>query len=307
MASTKMIDIRRGMVLNMNGTLFYCLDRDLNTYSYKDGDDFVFVDKESFEPVTLSGDMVGDMMKYLRENDDVKITFYNGNALSMELPQTVTLKVTETEPGIKGATAAAQTKPATLETGITVALANRPEIRVAELEEQLASAGLRLVRAQSKPDITAYTRYSQGRSVVELPAGAFPQRDRMLTFGVSIGIPVFNKNQGARAEAEIAIRQAQERRAFAEQVIRSEIVAAFQRIEATNRALSTLETGVLPRSRVNVETIQKVYEIGELKITDLIAEQRRLLDANRDLTETLTERYRANADLFNALGITLEN
>lgn len=198
--------------------------------------------------------------------------------------------------------------PTTIETGITVALANRPEIRVAELEEQLASAGLRLVRAQSKPDITAYTRYTrytQGRSVVELPTGAFPQRDRGLTFGMAIGIPIFNKNQGAKAEAEIAIRQAQERRAFAEQVIRSEIVAAFQRIEAANRALSTLETGVLPRSRVNVETIQKVYEIGELKITDLIAEQRRLLDANRDVTETLTERYRANADLFIALGITL--
>jgi elongation factor P len=160
MASTKMIDIRRGMVLNMNGTLFYCLDRDLNTpgnwrailylklknmttgsitdervhpddkvdvvfldtkdysYSYKDGDDYVFVDKESFEPVTLSGDMVGAMMPFLRENDDVKITFYDGKALSMELPQTVTLKVVETEPGIKGATAAAQTKPATLETGL---------------------------------------------------------------------------------------------------------------------------------------------------------------------------------------------
>jgi elongation factor P len=89
-------------------------------YSYKDGDDFVFVDAETFEPVSLNGDMVGDMMKYLRENDTCKITFYDGKALSMELPQTVTLKVIETEPGIKGATAAAQTKPATLETGLTV-------------------------------------------------------------------------------------------------------------------------------------------------------------------------------------------
>lgn len=197
--------------------------------------------------------------------------------------------------------------PTTIETGISVALRTRPEIRVAELEEQLASAGLRLVSAQSKPDITAYTRYTQGRSVVELPTGAFPQRDRGLTFGVAIGLPIFNKNQGARAEAEIGIRQAQERRAFAERVIRNEVIAAFQRIEAANRALSTLESAVLPRSRQNVETIQKVYEIGELKITDLIAEQRRLLDANRDVTETLTERYRASADLFIALGITLEN
>ena len=162
MASIKMIDVRRGMVLNYNNGLYYCLDRDLNTpgnwrailylklknmttgsitdervhpddkvdvvyletkdyqYSYKDGDDYVFMDTETFDQVTLGGDMVGDMMKYLRENDPVKITFYDGKALSMELPQTVTLKVVETEPGIKGATAAAQTKPATLETGLIV-------------------------------------------------------------------------------------------------------------------------------------------------------------------------------------------
>ena len=162
MASTKMIDIRRGMVLNMNGQLMYCLDRDLNTpgnwrailylklknlttgsitdervhpddkvdvvyldtrdftYSYKDGNDYVFMDAETFEQVTLGDDMVGDKIKYLRENDSCKITFYDGKALSMELPQTVTLKVVETEPGIKGATAAAQTKPAKLETGLVV-------------------------------------------------------------------------------------------------------------------------------------------------------------------------------------------
>lgn len=197
--------------------------------------------------------------------------------------------------------------PTTIETSITVGLTNRPEIRLAELDEQLASAGLRLIRAQSRPDVTAYTRFKQARSGFDDPRGEFFQRDRSLTFGVAIGLPIFNKNQGAKAEAEIAIRQAQERRSFAEQVIRNEVITAFQRIEAARRALTILETAVLPRSRQNIETIRRVYEIGELKITDLIAEQRKLLDANRDLTETLTERYRAQADLFIALGITLEN
>lgn len=196
--------------------------------------------------------------------------------------------------------------PPSIDTGIDVALRTRPEIRVAELEEQLASAGLRLIRSQGKPDFTAYSRYSQGRSIVDLPTGSFPQSDRSLTFGVAISLPVFNRNQGAKAEAEISIRQGQERRAFAEIVIRNEVTAAFRRVEAASRALTTLETSVLPRSRQNVETIQRVYEIGELKITDLIAEQRRLLDANRDLTETLTERYRAQADLLIALGQTFE-
>lgn len=197
--------------------------------------------------------------------------------------------------------------PTTIETGISVALRSRPEVRVAQLEEELASAGLRLLRSQSKPDVTAYTRYAQGRSGYDDPRGEFFQRDRSLTFGVAIGVPIFNRNQGSKAEAEIAIRQAQQRRIFAEQVIKSEVTTAFQRVDAANRSLSRLETAVLPRSQQNVETVRQVYQIGELKVTDLIAEQRRLLDANRDLTETLTERYRAQADLFIALGITLEN
>lgn len=197
--------------------------------------------------------------------------------------------------------------PSTIETSITVGLKNRPEIRLAELDEQLATAGLRLIRSQSKPDLDAFTRYTQGRAGFDDPRGEFFQRDRSLTFGVAIGLPIFNKNQGAKAEAEIAIRQAQERRAFAEQVVKNEIIIAFQRIEAAKRALAILETAVLPRSRENITTIRRVYEIGELKITDLIAEQRKLLEANRDLTETLTERYSAQADLFIALGLLLDN
>ncbi|MFN0140863.1 MAG: TolC family protein [Pyrinomonadaceae bacterium] len=197
--------------------------------------------------------------------------------------------------------------PTTIETGFQVALKNRPEIRLAELEENLATAGLRLVRSQSRPDVTAYSRYTQGRAGYDDPRGAYFQRDRSLTFGVAIGLPIFNRNQGAKAEAEIAIRQAQERKVFAQQVIKSEVASAFQRIAAAKRSLSTLETAVLPRSRENIEKIRQVYQIGELKVTDLIAEQRRLLDANRDLTEVLTEHYRSQADLFIALGIMLEN
>ena len=192
--------------------------------------------------------------------------------------------------------------PTTAEAAVEIGIRTRPDVLLASLEEQVATAGLRLVRAQSKPDLTVYTRYGQGHSNVDLPAGVFPQRDRNLTFGAAIGIPLFNKNQGAKAEAEIAIRQTQARREFAERVVRGEILSAFQRIEAANRAVSTLETAAIPRTAQNVETFRRVYEIGEIKITDLINEQRRLLDANRDLTEALTASYRAKADLLVALG-----
>ena len=66
--------------------------------------------------------------------------------------------------------------------------------------------------------------------------------------------------------------------------------------------MSTLEIGAIPRSTQNVATFREVYAIGEIKITELIAEQRRLLDATRDLTEALTQRYRSQADLSIALG-----
>jgi elongation factor P len=89
-------------------------------YLYQDGDGYVFMDKESFDQITLSKEWVGEQMLYLKENEDAKVTFHESKPLSLELPNTVELKVTETEPSVKGATAAAQYKPATLETGLKI-------------------------------------------------------------------------------------------------------------------------------------------------------------------------------------------
>lgn len=198
--------------------------------------------------------------------------------------------------------------PPSVETAIAVGMKSRPEIRIAELEEQLGNAGLRLIRSEAKPQFSAFTKFSTNRSTIDLPTGSFPQdRDRNLLFGITIGLPVFDRKQGAKAEAAIAIRQAQERRVFVEGVIRNEIIIVFQQLETARKALFALETNVLPRSRENIETIRQVYQIGEVKITDLLVQQRRLIDANRDVTETLTRKYRAEADLFIALGLTFDN
>jgi len=203
-------------------------------------------------------------------------------------------------------TAALQPLPNDVPAAVELALNERPEMRILKLEEELAEAEMRSAAARSKPDVNANAKYAQGRSAFDDPRGPFVQKDRSLTFGVSIGIPVFDRGQGAKAEAAISIRQAQERRLFAERVIKNEITTSFQRIEAADRALTAFKTGVLPRSRENVETVRRVYEIGGLKITDLIAEQRKLLEANGDLIEILTEKYRAQADLFLAAGLSME-
>jgi elongation factor P len=89
-------------------------------YLYQDGDGYVFMNKESYDQITLQKEWVGDQILYLKENDDAKVTFHEGKPLSLELPNTVEMKVTVTEPAMKGATAAAQYKRATLETGLTI-------------------------------------------------------------------------------------------------------------------------------------------------------------------------------------------
>jgi len=89
-------------------------------YSYKDGEEYVFMDSETYDQTSLREDMVGDLMPYLKEGDSVKVTFHEEKAISLELPQTVNLTVIETDPSLKGATAAAQYKPATLETGLKI-------------------------------------------------------------------------------------------------------------------------------------------------------------------------------------------
>jgi cobalt-zinc-cadmium efflux system outer membrane protein len=193
--------------------------------------------------------------------------------------------------------------PASLEVAIEVALRTRPDLRLARLNEEVAQAGLRLARAQGATDASVFTRYAQGRSSFDdTPVGVLRDKDRTLSFGVSVGIPVFNKNQGAKEEAAVAISQARARREFAESVVRSEVASAYARYEAASGAVLTYEQGVIRRSTDNIRTMRAAYEIGAFSITDLLAEQRRLIDSQREFTEALTERYRAAADLLTAMG-----
>jgi cobalt-zinc-cadmium efflux system outer membrane protein len=198
-------------------------------------------------------------------------------------------------------------RPASLDAAVEIALRTRPDLRLARLNVEVARAGLSLARSQAAPQLVASTKFIQNRSVFnETPVGPISDRDKLLTFGVSVGIPVFNRNQGAKAEAALAITQAQRRQEFLETVVRSEVASAYARIDAVQRALVTFDQGVIGRSNDNIRVIRAAYQIGEFKITDLLAEQRRLLDSQRDFTETLTERYRALADLQSAMGVAAQ-
>lgn len=196
--------------------------------------------------------------------------------------------------------------PASMEAAIDIALRNRPDLQLARVNEEVAQAGLRLARATGAPDVTAFSRYTLNRSSYEdTPVGVRSDRDRLLTVGVTIGIPVFNRNQGAKAEAAAAISQARTRREFLESVVRSEVQSAYARYEAARAAVMTFEQGVINRSNDNIRVIRAAYEFGQFSITDLISEQRRLSESQRDFTETLVEQYRALSDLQAALGTSV--
>jgi elongation factor P len=96
------------------------LDERQMQYLYHDGDVYHFMDVTTYEQTHLSSEALGDSTNYLIADAVIKVEFFEGEAVGIELPQTVDLRVEETVPGIKGATASAQVKPARLETGLVV-------------------------------------------------------------------------------------------------------------------------------------------------------------------------------------------
>ena len=88
-------------------------------YLYNDGNLYYFMDQESFEQITLDASQLDETLNFLKEGNSVEITSYKGEIVGVELPITVELQVTETDPGFKGDTATGGTKPAKLETGFT--------------------------------------------------------------------------------------------------------------------------------------------------------------------------------------------
>ncbi|HLF69512.1 MAG TPA: elongation factor P [Actinomycetota bacterium] len=96
------------------------LDKREMQFLYSDEESYVFMDNESFEQMHIDKDFVGDASNYLKEGDKVQIPLYQGVPIGLDLPTTVDLTITETDPGLQGDRSSAGTKPATLETGAIV-------------------------------------------------------------------------------------------------------------------------------------------------------------------------------------------
>jgi elongation factor P len=122
---TKLKNVTSGKVVDRTfnaGTKidFATVDRRDFQYLYRDGDGFVFMDTEDYDQVTIPSGTVGDAANFMLENQNVQVALHDGEALYVELPTSVVLEVTYTEPGLQGDRSSAGTKPATLETGYEI-------------------------------------------------------------------------------------------------------------------------------------------------------------------------------------------
>ncbi len=193
------------------------------------------------------------------------------------------------------------------------ALKERPDLQAAIREQSLGESELRLAQSEAVPNLTAFGRYAQSTSQFDqfglAQNGGGLQRirdvDNTLTVGLSLNLPVRNRNQGNIQAAVARQHAARLRRAYAEQSVARDVRNAFTRYEAALQATKIFDQDVLQQAQSNVSILRAAYDAGELRLLDVINEQRRLIDTQRAYTDVLREAYLSLVDLERAVGSQL--
>jgi outer membrane protein, heavy metal efflux system len=199
--------------------------------------------------------------------------------------------------------------PFDLDAGLTRALATRADVIVVEAEGAMAGAMILKERAEGRWDASVNVGYMRQRFGFMLngltEGGELRPIDDVFHYvggGVTIMLPVRNRNQGNIAAALAEARAAEHRLAAVQLTIRQEVTAAFRQYEATHRALAIYTQGVREVARQNLEVVRKTYELGRTTLLDLIAEQRRYIDIETGYTEALKQAYDAMVEIERAVG-----
>jgi cobalt-zinc-cadmium efflux system outer membrane protein len=194
----------------------------------------------------------------------------------------------------------------TREAAVEIALRERADLQAARIAEELGDARISLAESLRTPNVAASVRYSRSRSVFEnTPVGTLNDIDHLLTAGVSIEIPVRNRYQGEIAAAVGEKEQAKYRREFVEAVVKRDVALAFNRYSAAAQSLVIYGSQVLPRAEQNLRTIRTAYNLGDLQVLDVVAEQRRLIESQTQYNAALREYYVSLAELERSIGAPL--
>ena len=195
--------------------------------------------------------------------------------------------------------------------GLTRALAARSDLMAARAEMAVAEASILKERAEGRWDASVnvgYMRQDMGYHLMGLTERGEmqPIQDvfHYVGGGVTIVLPLRNRNQGSIAAAMAETTAAQRRLAFVLLSVRQEVTAAFIQYEATKRALDLYAQGVREVARQNLEVVRKTYELGRTSLLDLIAEQQRYINIEMGYTDVLKQVYEAAVDIERAVGTT---
>jgi len=192
---------------------------------------------------------------------------------------------------------------------VTRALEQRPDLRMAQLEERLAAARVDKERAEGRYDASLFAQYQRQDTGFDLMGMDAAGRSRpiqdvfhMVTFGVSILLPIRQQNQGNIAAARADLEGAQRRREAADLVVRQEVASAYAQYDGAERAGDIYAKQVLSTARRNFGVVRQSYELGRGSLLDVIAEQRRLIELEMGYTDVLKQRWDAAVDVQRAVG-----
>lgn len=199
--------------------------------------------------------------------------------------------------------------PLEREEGFRRALATRPDVTVARGEVATARAKILKEEAEGRWDASVnvgYQRMDFGFGVMGLTERG-GTRSIMDVFhyvggGVTIMLPLRNRNQGSVAAAAAETQAAERRVEFVTLTVRQEVAAAFTQHEATQRSLEIYARGVREVARQNLDVVRKTYELGRIPLLDVIAEQRRYIEIETGFTEALKQVYDAAVEIERAVG-----
>lgn len=197
---------------------------------------------------------------------------------------------------------------------LALAFKTRPDLQAARAAEAVASALIEQAKTEGKYDVSVFAEL--GRQSFTFDQVAFnrdsgqPERvamgSNMARVGVSITLPTRNKNQG-NIEAAIALsEEARLRREFIETMIRREIAAAYTRYEGAQRVLKIYDTDLLAAAQNNLRVVRGSFELGHVRLTEVLNEQRRLIDLQMTYTAALKESFAARVELENVVGAAIE-
>jgi len=187
--------------------------------------------------------------------------------------------------------------------------AARPDILASEARVRAEEQRVLAARAESRPDVTlfgSYMRMDAGFPQQGLSAGGGLERVRgqfnYLAVGAMVTLPLWNRQHGAIAAAAAAREGATARLEATQLTAASEIAEARVRHEQARAALSLHESGIRPLAQRNLDTVRETYQLGRATVFEVLAEQRRYLEAERAYTEALSEAYASRVSLSRAIG-----